>query len=71
MRPPNRSRAAGVRREGDGVVVTLEDGREVEASHALLAVGSIPNTTDMGLEPSRKIEAMTAPNATTRPIRVA
>ncbi|GGK64713.1 NAD(P)H-quinone dehydrogenase [Ornithinimicrobium pekingense] len=45
----NRSRAGGVRREGDGVVVTLEDGREVEGSHALLAVGSIPNTTDMGL----------------------
>ncbi|PZU47330.1 MAG: NAD(P)H-quinone dehydrogenase [Arsenicicoccus sp.] len=46
----NRSRAGAVRREGDGVVVTLEDGREVEGSHALLAVGSIPNTTDMGLE---------------------
>jgi dihydrolipoamide dehydrogenase len=46
----NRSRAGGVRRDGDGVVVTLEDGREVTGSHALLAVGSIPNTTDMGLE---------------------
>ena len=46
----NRSRAGAVRREGDGVVVTLEDGREVQGSHALLAVGSIPNTTDMGLE---------------------
>ena len=46
----NRSRAAGVRREGDHVVVTLEDGREVQGSHALLAVGSLPNTTDLGLE---------------------
>ncbi|GAA5158193.1 NAD(P)H-quinone dehydrogenase [Ornithinimicrobium tianjinense] len=46
----NRSRAGAVRREGDGVVVTLDDGREVTGSHALLAVGSIPNTTDMGLE---------------------
>lgn len=46
----NRSRAAGVTREGDGVLVTLEDGRTVEGSHALLAVGSVPNTTDMGLE---------------------
>ena len=46
----NRSRAGGVRREGDQVVVTLEDGREVTGSHCLLAVGSIPNTTDMGLE---------------------
>ncbi|MGO0576598.1 NAD(P)H-quinone dehydrogenase [Ornithinimicrobium panacihumi] len=46
----NRSRMAAVRREGDGVVVTLEDGREVEGSHCLLAVGSIPNTGEMGLE---------------------
>lgn len=46
----NRSRMAAVRREGDGVVVTLDDGREVEGSHCLLAVGSIPNTQDMGLE---------------------
>lgn len=46
----NRSRAAGARREGDQVVVTLEDGREVVGSHALLAVGSIPNTSEMGLE---------------------
>ena len=45
----NRSRAAGVRRVGDGVVVTLEDGREVTGSHALLAVGSVPTTSDMGL----------------------
>lgn len=46
----NRSRAGGVVREGDEVVVSLEDGREVRGSHALLAVGSIPNTQDMGLE---------------------
>lgn len=46
----NRSRAAAVRRDGEGVVVSLEDGREVTGSHALLAVGSLPNTTDMGLE---------------------
>lgn len=45
----NRSRAAGVTRDGDGVLVRLEDGREVRGSHALLAVGSIPNTSDMGL----------------------
>lgn len=45
----NRSRAAGVVREGDEVVVSLEDGRQVRGSHALLAVGSIPNTQDMGL----------------------
>jgi pyruvate/2-oxoglutarate dehydrogenase complex dihydrolipoamide dehydrogenase (E3) component len=48
----NRSRAAAVRRvggSGDGVVVTLEDGRTVEGSHCLLAVGSIPNTEGIGL----------------------
>ncbi len=49
MQVLNRSRAAGVRREADGVVVTLEDGREVTGSHALLAVGSVPNTDDLGL----------------------
>ena len=45
----SRSRASGVVREGDKVVVTLTDGRTVEGSHCLLAVGSIPNTTDLGL----------------------
>jgi dihydrolipoamide dehydrogenase len=44
-----RSRAESVVRRGDGVVVTLTDGRTVEGSHALLAVGSLPNTEDMGL----------------------
>lgn len=50
-----QSRAASVRRVGhgtadDGVVVTLEDGREIRGSHALMTVGSIPNTADLGLE---------------------
>ena len=31
-------------------VVTLEDGREVRGSHALMTVGAVPNTADMGLE---------------------
>jgi dihydrolipoamide dehydrogenase len=44
-----RSRAATVTRTADGVVVTLTDGRVVEGTHALLAVGSIPNTEDLGL----------------------
>jgi dihydrolipoamide dehydrogenase len=43
-------RAVAARREGDGVVVTLADGREVTGSHCLMAVGAIPNTADMGLE---------------------
>nr|NLD40083.1 NAD(P)H-quinone dehydrogenase [Actinomycetales bacterium] len=46
----SRSRASAVRREGDGVVVTLSDGREVSGSHCLVAVGAIPNTAAMGLE---------------------
>ncbi|MGA8048419.1 MAG: FAD-dependent oxidoreductase, partial [Dermatophilaceae bacterium] len=49
-----RSRMAAVERvsdeEGEGVIVRLEDGREVRGSHALLAVGSIPQTSGMGLE---------------------
>ncbi len=44
------SRMASVRREGDGVVVTLTDGRTVAGSHCLLALGSIPNTSDLGLD---------------------
>jgi len=45
----SRSRARSVTRDGDGVVVTLTDGRTVTGSHCLLAVGSIPNTAEMGL----------------------
>lgn len=45
-----RARAESVEREGDGVVVTLTDGRKVRGSHALMTVGSVPNTTDIGLE---------------------
>ncbi|MCI2265632.1 NAD(P)H-quinone dehydrogenase [Sediminivirga luteola] len=46
----SRSRAAEVVREGDGVLVTLADGRKVRGSHCLMAVGSIPNTEGLGLE---------------------
>ncbi|WP_040750883.1 NAD(P)H-quinone dehydrogenase [Phycicoccus elongatus] len=44
-----RSRMAAVERTDDGVIVRLEDGREITGSHALLAVGSIPQTADLGL----------------------
>ena len=44
------SRMESVRRSGDTVIVTLTDGRTVEGSHCLLALGSIPNTADLGLE---------------------
>ena len=45
----NKSRMASVERDGDGVVVKLVDGREVTGSHALLALGSVPNTSGIGL----------------------
>ncbi len=46
----SKSRMESVTRDGDKVTVTLTDGRSVEGSHCLLALGSIPNTADMGLE---------------------
>ncbi|MFC5503442.1 NAD(P)H-quinone dehydrogenase [Lysinimonas soli] len=46
----SKSRAASVKRTKEGVLVTLSDGRTVEGSHCLLAVGSVPNTADIGLE---------------------
>ena len=45
-----RSRMERVERLGDGVRVTLDDGRTVDGSHCLLALGSIPSTADLGLE---------------------
>ncbi len=45
-----RSRAAAARREGDGVVVTLDSGEEIRGSHVLMALGAIPATADLGLE---------------------
>ncbi len=46
----SRSRMASTERHGDTVRVTLTDGRVVEGSHCLLAVGSVPNTAGLGLE---------------------
>ena len=46
----SRARASSVKRVADGVVVALEDGRTVEGSHALMAVGSVPNTDGLGLD---------------------
>ena len=44
------ARAQSVTRTGDGVLVTMTDGRTVEGSHALMTVGSVPNTSGLGLE---------------------
>jgi NAD(P)H dehydrogenase (quinone) len=44
------ARANAIERDGDVVRVRCEDGRVVEGSHALLAVGSIPNSDGLGLD---------------------
>ncbi|GGP70419.1 NAD(P)H-quinone dehydrogenase [Saccharothrix coeruleofusca] len=44
------ARADRVENVGDGVLIHLEDGRTIEASHALMTVGSVPNTSDIGLD---------------------
>ncbi|MDO9456748.1 NAD(P)H-quinone dehydrogenase [Nocardioides sp.] len=46
----SKSRMESVTRDGDVVTVRLTDGREVQGSHCILALGSVPNTTDLGLE---------------------
>ena len=45
-----QARARSVAREGDEVIVTLTDGGTLRGSHCLMTVGSVPNTTDLGLE---------------------
>lgn len=44
------ARAVGIDRSADGVTVRCDDGRTVVASHALLAIGSIPNSDGIGLD---------------------
>ncbi|MGX7732363.1 NAD(P)H-quinone dehydrogenase [Rhodococcus sp. 2H158] len=44
------ARADAVERTENGIRVKLADGRIVEGSHALMTVGSVPNTADLGLE---------------------
>ncbi|MEJ3403555.1 NAD(P)H-quinone dehydrogenase [Rathayibacter sp. YIM 133350] len=46
----SKSRAQSVVRVGDGVQVTLADGRVIEGSHCLMAIGAVPNTAGIGLE---------------------
>ena len=49
MRVLGQARASAVERTADGVVVRLQDGRSVAGTHALMAVGSVPNTSGIGL----------------------
>jgi pyruvate/2-oxoglutarate dehydrogenase complex dihydrolipoamide dehydrogenase (E3) component len=44
------ARAGSVARTDGGVVVTMTDGRSVEGSHALMTIGSTPNTAGLGLQ---------------------
>jgi dihydrolipoamide dehydrogenase len=44
------ARAVGIDRDGDGVAVRCNDGRVARGSHALIAVGSVPNSEGLGLE---------------------
>ena len=46
----SRSRATSVTRSTDGVAVALSDGSIVEGTHCLMAVGSVPNSSGLGLE---------------------
>ncbi|WP_183092466.1 NAD(P)H-quinone dehydrogenase [Nocardioides stalactiti] len=46
----SQSRMDSVTRDGDVVTVRLTDGREVQGTHCILALGSIPNTAGIGLE---------------------
>jgi dihydrolipoamide dehydrogenase len=44
------ARAHDISRDGETVHVSCEDGRVAEGSHAVLAVGSIPNSEGLGLD---------------------
>lgn len=44
------ARAEGIDVSADGVVVRCDDGRQARGSHALLAIGSIPNSDGLGLD---------------------
>src|ERR687897_554784 len=44
------ARAEGIDRTDDGVAVRCDDGRVARGSHALLAIGSVPNSEGLGLD---------------------
>jgi dihydrolipoamide dehydrogenase len=44
------ARAISIDRDGDEVVIHCDDGRTVRSSHAVLAIGSVPNTDDLDLD---------------------
>ncbi len=44
------AKASAIDRHDEEVVVRCDDGRTVVGSHVLLAIGSVPNTEDLGLD---------------------
>ena len=44
------ARAVGIDVVDDRIVVRCDDGRQVHGSHAILAIGSVPNVEGLGLE---------------------
>jgi dihydrolipoamide dehydrogenase len=44
------ARATGMFREGNAVAVRCDDGRVAHGTHALLAIGSVPNSEGLGLD---------------------
>ena len=44
------ARAISIGREDDKVFIACDDGRAVDGSHALLAIGSVPNTEGLGCD---------------------
>jgi len=47
------ARAGQIEQTSSGVRVVCDDGRLAEGSHVLLAIGSVPNSDDLGLEAAR------------------
>lgn len=44
------ARATGIEHTADGIVVVCDDGRRVAGTHALLAIGAVPLTFELGLK---------------------
>jgi dihydrolipoamide dehydrogenase len=44
------ARATSIERDGNEVIVRCDDGRMVRSTHAVLAIGSVPNSDGLGLE---------------------
>jgi dihydrolipoamide dehydrogenase len=44
------ARAIAIGREGDKVFIACDDGRAVDGSHALLCIGSLPNSESLGCD---------------------